>query len=579
MRHLLATTLLLSLCAGARADEIERVKNANEPIAGFNTIGYRPESRKLATLSRKADRFVILDTQTRVIVLEGQASRINGSSPGQPLYEIDFSDVRTEGAYRIEVDGQRLSEFRVAKDIYNWPFYCVSRAMYLWRCGTKVSARLGNDLFEHEACHLHDARLDLVNGENEKRKDGTGGWHDAGDYNKYPVNAAFTLGMMLSAWEHFPQNLVRLKLDIPESQNETPDLLDEVRWELDWLLKMQADDGRIYHMLSTKQYGQFISPENDKELRFFSPWSSAATAAFTAIMAKSARIYEQHDKPFAAECLAAARKSYKLLQSHPDDHRPNLTAFAMAPYVAPDPDDRLWAAAELWETTGDSNVLADFEARLSAKPVNSRAPKSVVDSDWDWSNARNLGVFTYVLSSRAGRDPTLVARTRDDTVQVADSIVEKAKRHPYARTLGERYYWGCNGTVARQAINLHIAHRLSGDQRYRDTILDSLNHLFGRNVHGRSYVTGLGAHPPLFPHDRRSGGDKTKSPWPGYLVGGPWPKAIDWKDEEASYQTNEIAINWNGALIYALAAFVEPESFETSKSLALNKASQPAPAR
>jgi endoglucanase len=572
-------TFLLSLCPAVRADEAERAQKANGPIAGFNTIGYRPESRKLATLSRKADRFVVCATQTGNVALEGRASKINASIPNQSLYEIDFSDVRTDGAYRIELDGHQLSEFRVAKDIYNQPFYCVSRAMYLWRCGTKVSARVGNDLFEHDACHLHDGRLDLVNRQNEQRKDGTGGWHDAGDYNKYPVNAAFTLGMMLSAWEHFPHKLARLKLDIPESKNETPDFLDEARWELDWLLKMQADEGRVYHMLSTKQYGQFIAPEHEKEPRYFSPWSSSATAAFTAIMAKAARIYEQHDKPFAAECLSAARKSYQFLQSHPEDHRPNLSMFAMAPYVAPDPDDRLWAAAELWETTGDPNILADFEARLNAKPVNLRAPKSLVDTDWDWNNARNLGVFTYVLSSRPGRDPTLVARARDDTVQVADSIVEKAKRHPYGRTLGDKYYWGCNGTVARQAINLNVAGRLSGDQRYRDTILDSLNHLLGRNVYGRSYVTGLGADPPLFPHDRRSGGDKTKPPWPGYLVGGPWPKATDWKDEEASYQTNEIAINWNGALIYALAAFVEPDSFEASKTLARNTTLQPATAR
>src|SRR5262245_23777032 len=203
MRYLLITASLFSLCAAARSDETERALNANASIAGFNTVGYQPESRKLATISQDADRFIVRDTQTGKVVVDGRASRINGSSTSQSLYEIDFSNLRAEGMYRIELDGRQLPEFRVAKDIYNWPFYCVSRGMYLWRCGTKVSAHVGGILFEHEACHLHDARVDLINGHEGERKDGVGGWHDAGDYNKYPVNAAFTLGMMLAAWEHF----------------------------------------------------------------------------------------------------------------------------------------------------------------------------------------------------------------------------------------------------------------------------------------------------------------------------------------------------------------------------------------
>ena len=94
-----------------------------------------------------------------------------------------------------------------ATDIYNWPFYCVTRGMYLWRCGTAVSEAFDGSQFEHGACHLDDAYLDFVGGPVGKRKDGTGGWHDAGDYNKYTVNAAFTVGMMLTAWEHFQPKL------------------------------------------------------------------------------------------------------------------------------------------------------------------------------------------------------------------------------------------------------------------------------------------------------------------------------------------------------------------------------------
>jgi endoglucanase len=121
--------------------------------------------------------------------------------------------------------------------------------------------------------------------------------------------------------------------------------------------------------------------------------------------------------------------------------------------------------------------------------------------------------------------------------------------------VGARYFWGCNGAVARQTVLLMAANRLSsGKGGYRDASLDALNHLFGRNCYGRSFVTGIGNQPPLHPHDRRSAADNV--PWPGYLVGGPHPKATDWHDEQGDYKTNEIAINWNAALVYALAAFL-----------------------
>ena len=93
--------------------------------------------------------------------------------------------------------------------------------------------------------------------------------------------------------------------------------------------------------------------------------------------------------------------------------------------------------------------------------------------------------------------------------------------------------------------------------RYRETCLDALNHLFGRNYYGRSFVTGVGFEPPQQPHDRRSGSNPITEAWPGYLVGGAHPKATDWQDVQGDFRTNEIAINWNAALVYALAAWLQ----------------------
>jgi len=141
-------------------------------------------------------------------------------------------------------------------------------------------------------------------------------------------------------------------------------------------------------------------------------------------------------------------------------------------------------------------------------------------------------------------------------IDVADKIVAKAESDIFQRPLGSKYYWGCNGTVARQVMNLQVANKINPNKKYIETSLDAISNIFGRNQYGRSFVTGLGHLPPMNPHCRRSGGDTIKEPWPGYIVGG-GNKATDWKDEEGSYQTNEIAINWQAALVYALAGFVE----------------------
>ncbi len=469
--------------------------------------------------------------------------------------------------------------FHIAADIYRQPYYIVMRGFYLWRCGTAVSATYHGETFAHAACHTNDAWLDFVGGGHTNRN-GTKGWHDAGDYNKYTVNAGVTVGTLFRAWEDFGPQLRKIRLDLPESGGQLPDFLAELKWELDWLFTMQAPDGSVYHKLSTKRFSGFIPSEQETEERYFTPWGSEATADFVGMMAQAARIFRPYDSAYASRCLQAAQKSYQFLKIHPEYHQADQTGFSTGRYEINEPNhrangvpqNRLWAAAELWETTGAPDFLRDLETRV--REVNGR-----VDSDFDWDEMKNLGLITYLFSSRPGRDPALVKLVRRNLLAVADDIVQIASHDGYERPLGSRYYWGCNGGVARQAIILMAADRLTprftpaapahgaellmrpqqpfSRTQYRATCLDALNHLFGRNGYGRSFVTGIGFQPPLHPHDRRDIGDHLNNPWPGYLVGGAHPRAGDWHDEQADYRTNEIAINWNAALVYALAAFLE----------------------
>lgn len=521
------------------------------PLIRLNTIGYLPDSPKRASVAGKFSRFAVVRVRDGKKVYEGEAAEtITSADTDEQITIADFSALKTPGEYRLEIPDIGFSPpFRIGTDVYDFPFYTVMRGMYLWRCGTAVSGKHNGDTFAHEACHTEDAYLDYVGG-GHVRRDATGGWHDAGDYNKYVVNAGVTVGVMLRAWEDFGTRLRRVRLDIPESGGKLPDYLAEIKWEIDWLLKMQAEDGSVYHKISTRQFGPFIPPEQEKEPRFYAGWSTAATADFVAMTAGFARAVRPYDASTAERCLQAARKSWEFLQRHPEDHKSDTRGLITGGYQTDDPDDRLWAVAELWETTGDPALLKDLEERI-------RAQGARIDHDFDWANVRNLGMITYLLSRRGGKDSALVNQVKTNLIATAERIVQTARSHGYARPLGDAYYWGCNGSVARQAVVLHAAYRVTKKPEYLNAMLDALNHLFGRNFYGRSFVTGLGYQPPMRPHDRRSGGDKVDAPWPGYLVGGSHPGARNWHDVQDDYRTNEIAINWNAALIYALAAFVQ----------------------
>jgi len=525
--------------------------HAEEPtLVRLNTVGYLPKQSKMASVVDGVGEFTVVRVADGVTVLAAPLGELKLNADTQErLATADFTSLATPGKYRLVVDGfGQSAKFRISSDVYRQPFRLACRGLYLSRCGVAVTGTHRGKTYHHEACHEDDAWLDIVDGVHERRPC-AGGWHDAGDYNKYVVNAGVTVGSLLRAWADFAPQIQQVPLHLPEAKGNLPEFLAEVKWELDWLLTMQADDGSVYHKVSTKQYSGFVAPEHENLPRYLAPWGSAATADFVALAASAAKHYRPYEPQFVERCLQAATKSYKFLRDHPEYHKADQRELATGFYETHDWDDRLWAQAELWDATGDAELLKAFETTLS-----DNAQAAIADVDWDWGNVRNLALITYLSSQRAGRDEALVDKVRTGLIDAADQIVAASMTHGYGRPMGKKYYWGCNGTVARQAIVLEAARRLSGDQRYRAAQSAALSHLMGRNYFGRSFVTGLGDRPPMYPHDRRSGPDNVPGAWPGYLVGGAERNAKDWRDSRDDYRTNEIAINWNAALIYALAS-------------------------
>jgi endoglucanase len=292
-------------------------------------------------------------------------------------------------------------------------------------------------------------------------------------------------------------------------------------------------------------------PEASTNDRRLAPISTPATADFAAVLARSARAFEEYDAEYAATLTEAAMRAWQYLLDHPEPQAPTNVHYT-GYYLTADPDDRFWAAAEIFETTGDEGALAAFEAR---------APMTSFPPNWDWSDVQNLGLITYLGSSRGERSEETIEALRTALVTQADSMVDAAERHPYGRDLDRLYYWGINGVIARTLISLEVVSRMTGDPKYRIAGGYQLDHLFGRNYYNRSFVTGIGQNPPASPHHRPSVGDGVPAPWPGLLIGGPSDRsspliATTWKDESGDYESNEVAINWNAALVYALAAFL-----------------------
>lgn len=520
----------------------------------LNRHGFLPDAKKIATCRCGDGTFRVLERGTGRVVHSGNLVPTSESSllDGAEFLKLaDFSLVETYGEFELEIHGadeELHAYFRIHPDSWNAVFSLSMHAMTLWRCGCGVHMRWHGETFSHPACHIGEALLDHVGEPPGTKKSALGGWHDAGDYNKYSLNGAFSAGLILKGWEHFRDRIEKVPLRLPDSESPAPACLAEVKYELDWLLRMQLGDGKISHKVSALDFSYWGPPEKDPQPQFFCPWGTASTAAFAAVMAQASRIFREWDPAWARDCLDASLQSWRCLLMHPGDVDPDQSAFQTGPYTTKDFSYRLWAAAEIFRTTGDLEVLDWFCEAATGSSFSHLGPL--------WQDATDLALGTFLESTVEHRlGEKLQSTLKEQLAERTSEIIQMAGSHPFGRPLGSApgtWFWGDNGSVAAQTYLLQLQHRLAPDPQLRLAAQDSLSHLLGRNFHGRSYVTGLGHEPPRNPHDRRGGA------WPGYLVGGPWPSAADWFDETGDFRTNEIAVNWNASLIYASAGFVEP---------------------
>jgi len=568
-----------------------------------NSVGFLPNLDKKASVKvvqsqidgpASPDSFTVARALDDSIVFRGRLGNnvIASSSDTRDTVRIaDFTALREPGRYYIASHGLTSVEFDIGDNAFNEAYRAMMLGMYLWRCGTVVNAEYNGKTYAHAECHINDGNLQYVGGGGTR--DAAGGWHDAGDFNKYVVNSGVSTGLLLKAWEHHGEVLDRVNLEsdnIKSAAREAsfakeggiPPYLAEIKWNIDWVAKMQLDDGKVSHKLSTLDFCGYIMPNEETETRYFTPWGSPATGAFVGILAQASRIYKPYDAELAQSWLEKAKASYEVLMANPNT-APNQSGFSTGGYGAHDSTFRRWAAVELWETTGEEKYLNDYE----------NAPITNVYAHLGWADVQVLAAMTYLWSEREGRRQSRVDSLRNNVITAANSFVTATNSNGYGRASGY-YYWGAHGAFTASTYLLNTAAKLTASetdrQRYRNAGHEILGHIFGRNYFNRSYVTGVGHNPPIDPHDRRSIASRDESlreyedttgrmPWPGYLVGGPHSgnlkeqngapiapagascasNAVCYFDYYADYARNEIAINWNASMIYALSAYLEPQ--------------------
>lgn len=537
-----------------------------------NQVGFLPNAQKLAVVPDAAEaRFAVVDAATGKQVFDGLlGAAATWDASGERVRVADFSPLRAPGSYRIRVAGLPDSApFSVQPGVYRELAAAAVRSYTLNRSGIALTPAVAGP-YARPFAHPDTEVLVHPSAASARRPAGSTiaspkGWYDAGDYNKYIVNSGISTYTLLAAYEHFPAWFDKLALNLPESGNGLPDILNEALWNLEWMATMQdPHDGGVYHKLTNKAFDGMVMPEQATAPRYVVQKTTAATLDFAAVMAVASRALARYDSQQpgrSARYLAAAESAWRWAAAHPNMLYQQPTDIQTGDYGDERVDDEsAWAATELLIATGKDVYR---ERVLAAKVAGGTQP--------GWSDVGLLGTLsltTHAARLRAGVDG---AKARQQLLAVADQLVARWRTSPYRVSMvSKEFVWGSNSVILNQAMMLAAAYRIEARPDYLNAAQSALDYVLGRNAPGMSFVTGFGNRQPMYPHHRPSEADKLAAPMPGMLVGGPNPgqqdikgcplpypsalPALSYLDHVCSYASNEIAINWTAPLVYVAAA-------------------------
>jgi len=556
-----------------------------------NQVGYLPQFAKIATVATKTATPVewqLLDKGGKVRASGKTRPFGEDKSSGETVQQIDFSSVTAAGkGYKLKVGKDESLPFEIGNDVYRRLKHDALAFFYLQRSGVPIKMPYaGSKAYERPAGHPGDKSVPCSKeAKCDYSLDVSGGWYDAGDHGKYLVNGGYTVWALqdeLEALTKFGSTAGDFgdgKLSIPEGKNGKPDLLDEARFGLEALLKMQVPAGKpMAGMVHQKMHGDKWSaiptaPDKDDIKRYLRPVSTAATLNLAGAAAQAARLWKTLDPAFSQRCLNAAETAYAAAQKNPKiAAEPKVEGGGI--YGDGDTGDEFyWAATELYITTGKENYKDDL--------LKSRfhAPKAGVETaagELNWDHLAPAAKMSLVAAPN-GLGDAGIAAVRAQLIAAADRflgfIAKRGYRVPMASDL--TYIWGSNSQVMDAAIVMGTAYNLTHDAKYANGVIDCMDYLLGRNPLAFSYVAGYGTHALRNPHHRvwaHMKDPKLPEAPPGSVSGGPnstlqdpyirklgmsgCPPETCYVDNTDSYSTNEVAINWNASLAW-MAAFLD----------------------
>lgn len=542
--------------------------DAAPPGLAASQVGYGPGMRKAFTSERPFGSF-------RVVRVHDGSVALTGGSPARSVdtdllgttrtaWVGDFSDLREPGRYRLETDdGLASYPFDVGPWVFDRPLRAVQRWFYFQRAFTAVDGAHAEGPWVHPS----DAA---------KAPPGTvKGWHDAGDFTVYNATTSVAIFWMLEAFADFqPRDD---DTNIPESGNGVPDLLDEARWGLEWMLSVQDPAGGFQGTTCQDRYGPYgtntpegVPPYRPGEV------GTIATARAVGILAHASVVFRPFDEPFAQRCLEAAHRGDRWLAARPDEHSDGPSC----PGNRRDGDPivgrhvRMFAAAGMLLATGDPRHRDAFERNYEEI---TRIP--------DYARMNGYAARLYLRADAA--DPGRKRALRLRLGELADGVRADGAAHPHG--WATHYYWGSLGDGFHRTGIFGIPSCLEdpAGSAHCDQALANVHYALGRNSRRFCYVSGLpGTSRGVtwsFHHWLRAL-DARPYAFPGIVPAGPSrdPEARDtsfpaarpvpiwgyWGDpamprsgetpvdgrytDNDSWSTNEGYLVWQGAALYSL---------------------------
>ncbi len=445
-------------------------------------MGYLPDSKKYFTIVADSvspdQNFDIIDETNNVVFKGNLGSNVIDDSEisGEQVLVGDFSDLKSQGRYKIRVGDDESFFFEINEEVFDSTLLNSLRFFYLARANHEKNDDLTG--LTHGEAHIEEFNINDGFG---NTIDVSGGWYNAGDFGKWVHTTAFACEHLLNLFE-VNENYFHLQnLHIPESDNEIPDLLDQVKVGLEWLLKMQRPDGSVFHKVDSEpDFAYGYGPDEDPHSRKVADSENLSTidaADFTAVMAHASRIFQKYDSVFAENCKSAALLSWDWVQANPEIGQNDIYYTDQQSW-----QEELWAKAEIYLISGNAALLGNIYNEIVSKNVSSPT----------WTQPH---LFAYMKLFHAEGVPVNIKNWIKLKVEnYANELKSVVEDSGYGCANNKfSWGWGSNTRLSNAGATFIYAYLITGNTTWLELANQQLDYLLGRNSLNFSFVTGAGS--------------------------------------------------------------------------------------